>query len=608
MKMYPDKYCIDIHNCERIPTREVKIGDISLGALNPVRLQSMTNVPAMDTEKSVIQCKAIFDAGADFVRIATPRIMDVESLKEIKKQLHLQGYKKPLIADVHFNPVIAEEAARVVEKVRINPGNYIDKRATFQKVELSEAEYQLELEKIHERILPLIKICKEYGTAIRVGSNHGSLSDRILTRYGNTVEGMVEAAMEFIDIFTAESFYNLVISMKASDAKVMTQACRLLNARMLDNAMLFPQHLGVTEAGADVDGRLKSAVGIGALLSDGIGDTIRVSLTESPENEIQFAKKIVRNFSDRIFKFQVVSQAKNTYDPYHSSEKYNQIPFVKNKFAVISEKLNDEADIIFSPDPKDVEGLTAGKPFLTDYKKWKSLSKPENVYPYFEFNANDIPRIDPEYYYFMGISTFDIHKKQAVSLLEKPNFCAVLNFCTENPLGELRFIYKELKKINPDMPLILRYVAQSVDFEELTAELGVFPGSGLVDNLASGLWLTLPNKEHNDVDVQLDLLQAIGIRYSKAEFVSCPGCGRTDYNLEKLTREVKAAFSHLKGLKIAVMGCIVNGPGEMADADYGCVGAAKGKVHIYKGKVAVVKNVDEKNAVKELKKVIEGLA
>jgi len=602
MKIYPDKYCIDIHNRERMPSRLVKIGDIALGALNPIRIQSMTNVPAMNIDQSVIQCKAIFDAGADFVRISTPRIMDVESLKEIKKDLHKSGYKNPLIADVHFNPVIAEEAARVVEKVRINPGNYLDKRATFKTVDFTDKEYQLELEKIHEGILPLIKICKEYGTAIRVGSNHGSLSDRILTRYGNTVEGMVEAAMEFIDIFTAESFYNIVISMKASDARVMTQACRLLNARMLENAMVFPQHLGVTEAGSETDGRLKSSVGIGALLSDGIGDTIRVSLTEDPENEIQFAKKIVKNYTNRIFKFQVVSQSKNTFDPYHSSEKYPKIPFSLNKFAIISDKAHDETDIIFSQNQEDTK---YGKPLITDYKSRKTFTKTDNVYPYFEFSANDIPKIIPEQYYFMGLSTFDIHKKPAIALLEKPNICAVLNFCTENPLGELRFIYKELKKINPDTPIIIRYVAHSVDFEELTAELGIFPGSGLIDNLASGLWLSVPNKMHNDVEIQLDLLQSIGIRYSKAEFVSCPGCGRTDYDLQKLAKDVKAAFSHLKGLKIAVMGCIVNGPGEMADADYGCVGSATGKVHIYRGKEAVLKNISEKQAVEELRKIIE---
>lgn len=602
MNNYPDKYCIDIHNMERIPSRPVSVGDIIIGGLNPIRLQSMTNVSAINIEKSVLQCKEIFDAGADFVRIATPRIMDVESLKEIKKDLNAAGYKKPLIADVHFNPVIAEEAARVVEKVRINPGNYIDKRAIFEKVEFTDANYKLEIEKIHERVLPLIKICKAYGTAIRVGSNHGSLSDRILTRYGNTVEGMVEAAMEFIEIFVAENFYNLVISMKASDARIMTQACRLLNARMLEKAMLFPQHLGVTEAGADIDGRLKSAIGIGALLSDGIGDTIRVSLTENPANEIAYAKKIVKNFGDRIFKFQVISQAKNTYDPYHSSEKYDKIPFVNNKFAIVSENNHEQTDIIFSNKPTE---FPANKPVITDYKVWKNLSKPENIYPYFEFSVNDIPKIKDEYYYFIGISTFDVHKKQAIALLEKNNICAVLNLCTENPVGELRFIHKELKKISTSVPLILKYIAHSLDFEELTAELGIFPGSGLVDNLASGLWLSLPNKEHNDVEIQLDLLQAIGIRYSKAEFVSCPGCGRTDYDLEALNKEVKAAFSHLKGIKIAVMGCIVNGPGEMADADFGCVGASTGKVHIYKGKVAVVKNVPQEDAVKELRKVIK---
>jgi (E)-4-hydroxy-3-methylbut-2-enyl-diphosphate synthase len=602
MNSYPDKYCIDIHNLERIPTRPVKVGDMIIGALNPIRLQSMTNVPATNIEKSVLQCKEIFDAGADFVRISTPRIMDVESLKEIKKQLHNDGYKKPLIADVHFNPVIAEEAARVVEKVRINPGNYIDKRAVFENAEFTDAEYKLELEKIHERIMPLIKVCKEYGTAIRIGSNHGSLSDRIMTRYGNTVEGMVESAIEFIEIFIAEGFYNLVISMKASDTKIMSQACRLLNARMLESAMLFPQHLGVTEAGADMDGRLKSAIGIGALLSDGIGDTIRVSLTESPEKEIHFAKKIIKNFSDRIFKFQVVSRYKNTYNPYVSSNKYNQVPFSKNKFSIISDKNHAETDMLFI---KDIANVPVDKPVITDLKTWKSLSKQNNVYPHFIYHANEIPKIENDYYYFIEFSTFDIHKKEFASFLERSNICAVLNFCTENPLGELRFVYKEIKKINKNLPLIIRYVAHSLDQEDLLAELGVFPGGGLVDNLASGLWLSVPDKSLNDVELQLELLQSIGIRYTKAEFISCPGCGRTDYDLEKLVQEVKKEFSHLKGLKIAVMGCIVNGPGEMADADFGCVGSAKGKVHIYKGKEVIVKNVPQENAVKELKKVIE---
>lgn len=604
MKIFPDKYCIDIHNYERFPTREVKIGDISVGSMHPIRLQSMTNVPATNIEASVKQSKAIFDAGADFVRIATPRILDVESLKEIKKRLHADGYKKPLIADVHFNPVIAEEAAKIVEKVRINPGNYIDKRASFKTITLSEYEYQIELERIHEKILPLIKICKNNGTAIRIGSNHGSLSDRILTRYGNTPEGMVEAALEFADIFIAENFYNLVISMKASDTRIMTYASRLLNGRMLENAMVFPQHLGVTEAGADKDGRLKSAIGIGALLSDGIGDTFRVSLTESPEKEIEFAKKILSSFQNRIFKFQVVSQAKNTYNPYEFSQKYNCIPFSEEKFVIISDNPESDTDIIFY-DETNIHKLNPDKPGIASTKIIKQAGKPKNLYPYLSFSELDKQKSLPESYCFVGFNTFDIHKKEAVEILSRQNICAILEFSTENPLGELRYFYKELKKINKNLPLIIKYKTNSINEDDIIAEVGIFPGSGLIDGLASGIWITTPNKNYDTVQLQLDLLQAIGLRYTKAEFISCPGCGRTNYNLEKVMRAVKQEFAHLKGYKIAVMGCVVNGPGEMADADFGCVGAAKGKVHIYVGKNPVVKNVPEENAVSELKKVID---
>lgn len=604
MSEFPNKYCIDIHNYERFPTREVKVGDIPIGGMNPISLQSMINVPATDIKKSVKQSKAIFDAGADFVRIATPRILDVECLKEIKKLLHKDGYKKPLIADVHFNPVIAEEAARIVEKVRINPGNYIDKRASFKEVNFTDNEYDLELEKIHERILPLIKICKENGTVIRIGSNHGSLSDRILTRYGNTPEGMVESALEFADIFIAENFYNLVISMKSSDTRIMTQACRLLNARMLENATVFPQHLGVTEAGADIDGRLKSAIGISALLSDGIGDTLRVSLTEDPANEIIFGKKIVQHFNNRIFKFQVVSQSKNTYNPYHSEIKFSPVPVSNQKISIVSNDPKSEADIIYYSD-ENIKSFNTDKPGIASPKLVKSLKNPENLYPYVKFSEFDKFKYNSEKFTFIEYTAFDVNKKEAKNLLLNNNTCAILNFTTENPLGELRYFYKHLRRINKDLSVIIKYIFNSVDQDELIAEAGVFPGSGLVDNLASGIWLETPTKSINNVQFQLDLLQAIGLRYSKAEFVSCPGCGRTNYNLQKVMRQVKEEFAHLKGYKIAVMGCIVNGPGEMADADFGCVGAAKGKVHIYVGKNAVVKNIPEENAVEELKKVIE---
>ncbi|PLX09392.1 MAG: 4-hydroxy-3-methylbut-2-en-1-yl diphosphate synthase [Marinilabiliales bacterium] len=429
MKTYPNKYCIDIHNYERFPTRIVKVGDIAVGGLNPIRLQSMTNLPATNIEASVKQSKAIFDAGADFVRIATPRILDVESLKEIKKRLNADGYKKPLIADVHFNPVIAEEAAKVVEKVRINPGNYIDKRASFKEVKLTDNEYNLELERIHDRILPLIKICKENGTAIRIGSNHGSLSDRILTRYGNTPEGMVEAALEFADIFMAENFHNLIISMKASDTRIMIQACRLLNARMLENAYVFPQHLGVTEAGADTDGRLKSAVGIGALLSDGIGDTFRVSLTESPEKEIEFSKKILTHFDKRVFKFQVVSQAKNTYNPYKSETRVPSLPVSQQKVSIISNIQDSDADIIYY-DENNKHIINQEKPGIASPKIIKSLKNPENLYPIFHFNDLDKNKFNTETPTFIIFNTFDINKKDAENILLSNNICPVLEFST----------------------------------------------------------------------------------------------------------------------------------------------------------------------------------
>jgi (E)-4-hydroxy-3-methylbut-2-enyl-diphosphate synthase len=598
---YLDKYCIDLHNYERFPTREIKVGDISLGALNPIRIQSMTNLPATDIKGTVTQCKEIFDAGADFVRISTPRLMDVEALKEIKHILHSDNYTKPLIADVHFNPKIAEEAAKIVEKVRINPGNYVDKRANFKIGELSDYEYNLELEKIHQRILPLIKICKEYGTAIRIGSNHGSLSDRILARYGNTVEGMVEAAMEFIDIFMHENFYNLVISMKASDTKVMTQACRLLNARMLENKYVFPQHLGVTEAGSDKDGRLKSAVGIGAILNDGIGDTIRVSLTEKPENEIFFAKKIIDLLPKQSHRLHNIAQINNTYNPYKTSKKYSSIPLLKEQFAIISNDEDSNSDLIYF---KNLIEINPQKKYITDYNNWKTFSHYENVYPYIKLSDFNKVKTNQASYHFFELSTFELNKINPYTFFNlNRNIYPVLVFNTENPLGELRYFFNKVGS-NIDIPLMIKYNCQSFDYEELLAEIGTFPGSGLIDNLASGLWLNIANKSINSTDLTLDLLQSIGIRYSKAEFISCPGCGRTNYNLEKLTQEIKSNFSHLKGLKIAVMGCIVNGPGEMTDADYGCIGSGKNLVNIYKGRNVLVKNIHQNDVVEELKKIL----
>lgn len=596
------RYCIDIHNREKIPTRIVKVGNVELGGHNPIRLQSMTNIPVENVEATIKQCKQIFDSGADFVRISVPRIMDVEFLKEVKKKLWEENYKKPLIADVHFNPAVAEEAAKVVEKVRINPGNYIDKRAQFKKIEFTETEYHLELEKMYEKLLPLIKICKEYGTAIRIGSNHGSLSDRIMSRYGNTVLGMVEAAWEYIQIFVAESFFNLVISMKASDTAIMTRACRLLNAKMMENHLILPQHLGVTEAGNETDGRIKSAIGIGALLSDGIGDTIRVSLTENPVNEIIFAKKLLELYNNRLFKFQVVSQITNTYNPYEHSTKYPNI-INCNRFAVISVHDTEETDYVFIE--KIPENLSAQKNYIIPYSTWKKNKKLKNLFPIIDIVNLNISKLKSEYFYFVKIRAFDVLKREYYEILSQPNVCFVLEFLTENPLGETRYFYKEISKINKKASVIITQKILNSDYDKAIAEAGIFPGGALIDNLASGIWIETNEKVINSLELSLQLLQATGIRYSKAEFISCPGCGRTEYNLEELTKKAKEAFSEYKGIKIAIMGCIVNGPGEMADANYGIVGAANNKVHVYKGKEIVYKNIEEDKAISLLKQLID---
>ncbi|MBO7133948.1 MAG: (E)-4-hydroxy-3-methylbut-2-enyl-diphosphate synthase [Bacteroidales bacterium] len=444
--------------------QEVKIGDILIGSNHRIAIQSMTNVPVGEIQASVNQCKQLFDAGADLVRLSVPRMPDIDSLREVKKKLVADGYTKPLVADVHFSSQIAEECARIVEKVRINPGNYIDKRANFKELNLSEHEYNLELEKMHDRLLPLIKVCNEYGTAIRIGSNHGSLSDRILSRYGNTAKGMVEAAMEFISIFEAENFHNLVISMKASNVKVMTESCELLNRRMAENGMVYPQHLGVTEAGSGNDARIKSCLGIAYLLNKGIGDTIRVSLTENPVNEITFSKKFISEFGEK--------KAYPAEPPYPE----------------LLDKVN------FTPKPQDAETAIA-------------------------------------------------------------ETCIAL---ANNLIG------KKITEVKINGNIV------GIDNDDFAA----------------------------------DIMQAAGLAISKAEFISCPGCGRTNYDLERISEAVKHEFSHLKGLKIATMGCVVNGPGEMADADYGCVGSTKDHVIIYKGQTPVIRDVPQENAVEMLKKVI----
>ncbi len=604
------KYCIDPANYERFPTREVRIGSISIGANAPIRLQSMTNTPTSNIVATANQCMRIFDAGADFVRITTPTVSDANCLAEIKKKLQEAGYKKPLIADIHFNPAVAEIAARMVEKIRINPGNYIDKKQGNLPFEYTELSYKTELEKIHTGLRPLIDICKQHGTAIRIGSNHGSLSRRIVQHYGNTVEGMVEAAMEYIAMFVAESFYNLVISMKASDVNTTVKACRLLNAKMLERGWNFPQHLGVTEAGEGEDGRMKSALGIVSLLNDGIGDTIRVSLTEPPEKEIVFAEKLVAPFQHRKAKIQNLPLHSVSYNMFDTG-KSGMIPVWGNKKMVVVSHA-DEYVKLPAEVQVEIDYVLHRKKTTQDFDYLMPVAKNLTHGDVMSiFSIDDIINQVVQAKHFVNryvfiettISEFQKHK---AFFLKYRNNCGIIFKCsTLYPAGELRCLHNLLSAANLKIPVLLSFDVKAGDNELLCAEMAEYPGSVLIDRLCGGIVPQIGAQSIGNWQHVFSMLQALGLRYTCAEFISCPSCGRTQYDIETIVKQVKIRFSHLKGIKIAVMGCVVNGPGEMSDADYGYVGAQKGVVHLYKGSTAVLKNVPEGKAIDALVSLIK---
>ncbi|MGB8492530.1 MAG: (E)-4-hydroxy-3-methylbut-2-enyl-diphosphate synthase [Bacteroidales bacterium] len=494
----------------------VKIGSLPLGGTYPVRTQSMTNSDTLDTAASVAQCIRIIEAGADYVRLTAQGIKEAENLANIKSELRKAGFDTPLIADIHFNPAAAEVAARIVEKVRINPGNYADKRASFNRIEFTDKEYAEELERIHSRLLPLINVCREHGTAIRIGVNHGSLSDRIMTRYGNTPAGMAVSAMEFISIFRAENFHQLVLSMKSSDTGVMVEATRRLVQMMTAEGFGYPLHLGVTEAGEGEDGRIRSAAGIGALLSEGIGDTIRVSLSEPPENEIPVAKEIVS--------------------------------FICGPTGRISTPLK-----------------------MLDFKIHKTPYRPE------VFTLENRRYKNEEGRMYKG-------KVYTLRQGEQPSF-------PEHPKGRL----------------IVNGHFSEDDPEKLATDAAALLGRYFIMKQAGGICISNNGKVQGDKlkELSFSILQATDARITRNVYISCPTCGRTKFDLQAEVRKVKAATSHLTGLRIAIMGCIVNGPGEMAGSDYGYVGAAGGKVHIYRGTEAVLKNVPQESAVEKLVEMIE---
>lgn len=606
---------MDYFNYSRRQANEVYVGATPLGGAYPIRIQSMTNTVTMDTEACVEQAKRIIQAGGEYVRLTTQGVREAENLKNINMSLRSQGYDTPLVADVHFNPNVADVAALYAEKVRINPGNYVDAARTFKKLEYTDEEYAQEIQKIRERLVPFLNICKENHTAIRIGVNHGSLSDRIMSRYGDSPEGMVESCMEFLRICVAENFTNVVISIKASNTVIMVQTVRLLAQQMEAENMAFPLHLGVTEAGDGEDGRIKSALGIGALLCDGLGDTIRVSLSEAPEAEIPVARKLVDY---------VTKRAGHPYIPGMEAPDFNYIHPTRRKTqpvgniggdnlpVVISARLEGNLDTNpqFKPDyiycgQQLPEKADANTGYIVDANVWDGT---EGTYPAFNFKQMVELHHHPAKQKFLFMTYMALTEEVVAGLRLHPEVVIVAQSNHPNRLGEFRGLVHQLTCQGLQNPVVFFQHYSETNLEDLQIKAAADIGALIIDGLCDGILLF---NQGNDIPIQkvdetaFGILQAGRVRTSKTEYISCPGCGRTLYDLEATIARIKAATSHLKGLKIGIMGCIVNGPGEMADADYGYVGAGRGKVSLYKRKECIEKNIPEEQAVEKLIELIK---
>ncbi len=624
-------YCNSLVEYSRFRTREVMIGDVGVGGDNPIRIQSMTTTDTMDTLSTVEQSIRMIKAGCEIVRITAPSRKEAENLLNVKKELRNRGFNTPLVADIHFTPKAAEIAARIVEKVRINPGNYADKKK-FEEIEYTDETYQKELERIKERFVPLVRICKEEGTAMRIGTNHGSLSDRILSRYGDTPLGMVESALEFLRICREENYHNIILSMKASNTKVMVQAYRLLIQKMKEDRMNYPLHLGVTEAGEGEDGRIKSAVGIGTLLEDGIGDTIRVSLTEEPEHEIPVAKDLVSRYNDRI-KHQIIARVENNpidsynYKRRNANEILNiggkQVPVViadlsqkKNitpaslynlgyRYSVPNDKwnINDMACDYILLGNKEINFEIPGTlGLIYDYKTWKNNKSKERVYPF--LNCKEYLKVETlsKQMNFIYACLNDIDTDLINKL--KSDYTAVLIIDSYNAHGmaEQRRLFMNLINEDCHVPVIISRSYKELSEEKLQLHSATDLGALLIDGLGDGIFISAENcgSNQNINQTAFGILQATRTRISKTEYISCPSCGRTLFDLQETTAKIRAKTNHLKGIKIGIMGCIVNGPGEMADADYGYVGTGVGKITLYKEKEVVERGIPEDKAVDAL--------
>lgn len=589
------KYTSNYFNYRRRVSTETEIGNTPMGAGNPIRVQSMTNTNTLDTEASVAQCMRIADAGGEYVRLTAQGVREAENLKEIQLQFRKKTYLTPLVADIHFNPKAAEVAALYVEKVRVNPGNFVT--SSIDGVTSSHPVNDSALQKIREKFIPLLNICKENKTAIRIGVNHGSLSERIMDKHGDTPQGMVASAMEFLRICVEEEFYNVVISMKASNTLVMVQSVRLLVATMEEEEMHFPLHLGVTEAGDGEDGRVKSAVGIGALLADGIGDTIRVSLSEDPELEIPVAQKLVKYINQREGHTLISSELCHQFNPFSYTRRQTHV--VRNVGGNNSPCVIAPSTDTYSMSPDYI----MGKCILPQ----KKFVPTPNVHPWYKATEIDALKESNETVKFWKLTYPDLSPKVLQTLLQHKEVIILLSSTHANPVGEMRAFFHTLLSFEITNPVVLCHEYSTDDLETLQVRAGADFGALLLDGFGDGILLENEGTISNDqlLSTAFGILQAARVRVSKTEYISCPSCGRTLFDLQTVIAKIKAQTSHLKGLKIGIMGCIVNGPGEMADADYGYVGASAGKVSLYKKQSCVEKNIPAEEAVDKLIELIK---
>jgi (E)-4-hydroxy-3-methylbut-2-enyl-diphosphate synthase len=656
-----EQYCNSLTSYQRLITREVKVGNLMIGGGHPIRIQTMTTTDTLDTEKTVAQVIRCIEAGAELVRITAPSKTEAENLANIKAALHAKGYTTPLVADIHFTPNAAEIAATIVEKVRVNPGNYVDKKK-FEQIEYTDAEYLEEIERIRERFSPLVLICKQHGTAMRIGTNHGSLSDRIMSRYGDTAMGMVESAMEFLRIARSLDYHQIILSMKSSNPLVMVQAYRLLIQQMLNEFKeCYPLHLGVTEAGDGEDGRIKSAIGIGTLLEDGIGDTIRVSLTEDPELEIPVCKDLVKRYpANRMKGIQhIPTIEKLAYNPFEYKRRATvnnsiiggkSVPVVladfRHKAIIVPDDLisigyqydavtdkwtisDAAADFIYIENTLLDFDLPGTLRVITKPELWETVTDRTKYLPIFDYKEYLKATRKSAFINFVEVDCFGfkngIREDQLLAIAKDKSVV----FCLSSPLAHampaVRRMLVRMMELNINNPVILTTQSAWTSADEHLIHFATETGALLLDGMGDGLFLGVNKKVHDEFansteggkvsgrnyfsnhsmeqflnTTAFGILQATRTRISKTEYISCPSCGRTLFELQETTAKIRSVTSHLKGLKIAIMGCIVNGPGEMADADFGYVGSGVGKITLYKGKEVMKRNIDSAVAVDEL--------